>query len=167
MLCRLESSQVDVWILPYLTSLTFQLPSLHMEQTGATNRPYELDDAARRRFVKKLYIPLPERPDREILLRTLLKENVHSLSDEDFTMLSSATHGYSGADLKALCNDASMGPIRDLGAMAMEVAEVDVPPISYAHFTQSLTSVKPSVAEEDLDDYIQFNDMHGTTLGAT
>ncbi len=28
---------------------------------GATNRPQELDDAARRRFVKKLFIPLPEK----------------------------------------------------------------------------------------------------------
>lgn len=27
---------------------------------GATNRPQELDEAARRRFVKRLYIPLPE-----------------------------------------------------------------------------------------------------------
>jgi SpoVK/Ycf46/Vps4 family AAA+-type ATPase len=27
---------------------------------GATNRPQELDEAARRRLVKKLYIPLPE-----------------------------------------------------------------------------------------------------------
>lgn len=27
---------------------------------GATNRPQELDDAARRRFTKRLYIPLPE-----------------------------------------------------------------------------------------------------------
>lgn len=26
---------------------------------GATNRPQELDEAARRRFVKRLYIPLP------------------------------------------------------------------------------------------------------------
>ena len=27
---------------------------------GATNRPQELDEAARRRLVKRLYIPLPE-----------------------------------------------------------------------------------------------------------
>jgi SpoVK/Ycf46/Vps4 family AAA+-type ATPase len=39
---------------------------------GATNRPHELDDAARRRFVKRLYIPLPERADRQILLERLL-----------------------------------------------------------------------------------------------
>ena len=112
-----------------------------------------------------MYIPLPERPDREILLRTLLKKNVHSLSDEEITKLSSATHGYSGADLKALCNDASMGPIRDLGARAMEVAAEDVPPISYKHFRRSLKGMNPSVSEEDLDDYIKFNDTYGTKNG--
>jgi AAA+ superfamily predicted ATPase len=31
---------------------------------GATNRPQELDEAARRRFVKRLYIPLPDAPAR-------------------------------------------------------------------------------------------------------
>ena len=128
---------------------------------GATNRPHELDDAARRRFVKRLYIPLPEQPDRECLLRTLLKKNVNSLTDEDITKLSAATDGYSGADLKALCNDASLGPIRDLGAGAMEVATDDVPPISYRHFRRSLKSMNPSVSKEDLDDYIKFNDTYG------
>lgn len=31
---------------------------------GATNRPQELDEAVRRRFTKRLYIPLPERSTR-------------------------------------------------------------------------------------------------------
>ena len=148
----------DVGDLPFYL-LAF-LPFLSFT-SGATNRPHELDDAARRRFVKRLYIPLPEQSDREILLRTLLKKNTHSLTDEEITKLSSATHGYSGADLKALCNDASMGPIRDLGARAMEIAAEDVPPISYKHFRRSLKGMNPSVSEEDLDDYIKFNDAYG------
>jgi len=147
---------------PYAYHVPFcTFPSFPSFLSGATNRPHELDDAARRRFVKRLYIPLPEQSDREILLRTLLKKNTHSLTDEEITKLSSATHGYSGADLKALCNDASMGPIRDLGARAMEIAAEDVPPISYKHFRRSLKGMNPSVSEEDLDDYIKFNDTYG------
>ena len=41
----------------------------HVLLIGATNRPHELDDAARRRFVKRLYVALPEMKDREVLIR--------------------------------------------------------------------------------------------------
>jgi len=129
---------------------------------GATNRPHELDDAARRRFVKRLYIPLPEKPDREILLRTLLEKNSHSVSDRDYTKLSSDTKGFSGADLKALCTDAALGPIRQLGVRALEVNAQDVPPISYRHFRQALKGMRPSVAQSDLDIYIEWNMTYGS-----
>ena len=112
-----------------------------------------------------MYIPLPEQPDREILLRALLKKDVHSLSDEEITKLSSATHGYSGADLKALCSDAALGPLRDLGPRAMEVAAEDVPPITYTHFRRTLKGMNPSVREEDLEDYIKFDTVFGNKPG--
>ena len=130
---------------------------------GATNRPSELDDAARRRFVKRLYIPLPEAEDREVLLRTLLKKNNHNLSDKEITKLSNeGTKGFSGADLKALCTDASLGPIRQLGIRALEIDANDVPPISYKHFRQALKGMNPSVAQADLDAYIDFNRTYGS-----
>ena len=44
------------------------------------------------------------------------------------------TKGFSGADLKALCTDAALGPIRQLGIRALEINANDVPPISYRHF---------------------------------
>jgi len=129
---------------------------------GATNRPHELDDAARRRFVKRLYIPLPETSDREILLRTLLKKNSHSLSSEDIQRLAEDTDGYSGADLKALCTDAALGPIRQLGARALMIDIKDVPPISYRHFRQALRGMNPSVAQSDLEIYLKWNDTYGS-----
>jgi len=39
---------------------------------GATNRPQDLDEAARRRFVKRLYVPLPDYEARETLIKGLL-----------------------------------------------------------------------------------------------
>ena len=128
---------------------------------GATNLPQELDDAARRRFVKKIYIPLPEQSAREALLRTLMSDNNNSLSDKELIKLSQDTHGFSGADLKALCTDAAMGPLRQLGTKALTIATDDIPPITYKHFRQSLRGMNASVAEADLAQYIEWNNTYG------
>jgi fidgetin-like protein 1 len=131
---------------------------------GATNRPQELDDAARRRFTKRLYIPLPETNDREILLRALLGKNTHVLTDADIVKLSQQTEGFSGADLKALAAEAAMGPIRQLGSRALEVEVADIPPISLKHFKRALRSVRPSVASSDLEQYIEWDKSFGSKL---
>lgn len=134
---------------------------------GATNRPQELDEAARRRFTKRLYIPLPEIDDREALIRVLLKSNHHLLHDHDIRTLAKETEGFSGADLKALSTDAAMGPIRQLGAKALEVSISDVPPISYRHFRQSLKGLKPSVSPDDLVQYVEWDKVFGTKTAPT
>ena len=43
---------------------------------GATNRPQDLDEAARRRLVKRLYVPLPEAPARAHIIKHLLSKEV-------------------------------------------------------------------------------------------
>lgn len=130
---------------------------------GATNRPQELDEAARRRFVKRLYIPLPEEHDREQLLRVLLEKNCHQLSDHEIKKLAKDTKGFSGADLKALSTDAAMGPIRALGSRGIiDVDPSDIPPISYKHFRQALRGTKPSVAQADLLQYIEWDQTYGS-----
>jgi len=84
---------------------------------GATNKPHELDEAARRRFVKRFYVPLPDAAARRVLFRTLLAKNQHALTaaqiDDD---LVTRTDGFSGADCRNLCQEAAMGPVRDVGA---------------------------------------------------
>jgi fidgetin-like protein 1 len=129
---------------------------------GATNRPQELDDAARRRFTKRLYIPLPEVSDREILLRVLLGKNKHQLTENEIKKLAEDTDGFSGADLKSLSTDAAMGPIRQLGSRALEVEVSDIPPISFKHFRQALRSVRPSVSPSDLVQYIEWDKTYGS-----
>ena len=60
---------------------------------GATNRPQELDDAARRRFVKKLYIPLPEQLGRTEIVRNLLRKQGDILTDEEIENIGEITDG--------------------------------------------------------------------------
>lgn len=129
---------------------------------GATNRPQELDEAARRRFVKRLYIPLPVEKDRAILLNVMLKKNNHVLTASDVDKLAKDTEGFSGADLKALCTDAAMGPIRALGPRALSIDIKDVPPISFKHFKRSLKGTKPSVAPGDLVQYEEWDKIYGS-----
>lgn len=45
---------------------------------GATNRPQDLDEAARRRLVKRLYVPLPEEGARKKIIENLMANQVSS-----------------------------------------------------------------------------------------
>lgn len=60
---------------------------------AATNLPWAIDEAARRRFVRRQYIPLPEDHVREKQLRTLLAAQKHSLRDRDLQVLVQVTDG--------------------------------------------------------------------------
>lgn len=68
---------------------------------GATNRPEELDEAARRRFVKRLYIPLPEETARKQLITTLLQDDRRgsspSLTESEIDQIVQQTQGFSGS----------------------------------------------------------------------
>ena len=54
---------------------------------GATNRPQDLDDAALRRLVKRVYVPLPETKTRYMILEKLLSKHGSPLSDKDMANL--------------------------------------------------------------------------------
>jgi SpoVK/Ycf46/Vps4 family AAA+-type ATPase len=60
---------------------------------AATNLPWAIDEAARRRFVRRQYIPLPEDAVRARQLRTLLGAQKQSLSPQDISRLVRLTDG--------------------------------------------------------------------------
>jgi SpoVK/Ycf46/Vps4 family AAA+-type ATPase len=60
---------------------------------AATNLPWAIDEAARRRFVRRQYIPLPEPETRKVQIMTLLKQQQHTLSEEDIDTLVGLTEG--------------------------------------------------------------------------
>ncbi|RZB79215.1 Protein MSP1 isoform G [Glycine soja] len=66
---------------------------------GATNRPFDLDDAVIRRLPRRIYVDLPDAENRMKILRIFLaQENLNS--DFQFDKLANLTDGYSGSDLK-------------------------------------------------------------------
>ncbi|XP_023238400.1 fidgetin-like protein 1 [Centruroides sculpturatus] len=130
---------------------------------GATNRPQELDDAVRRRLAKRLYVPLPETTARIQIIKTLLKEHKHVLSDEDFVDIGNRTEGYSGSDMANLCKEAALGPIRKISFADIEhITQDQVKPICLQDFLDALNQVKATVSEKDLQAYLDWNEKFGS-----
>ncbi|KAI9146575.1 P-loop containing nucleoside triphosphate hydrolase protein [Paraphysoderma sedebokerense] len=79
---------------------------------GATNIPWQLDSAIRRRFEKRIYIPLPELHARARMFQIHIGNTPCQLRQEDFKVLAEKTEGFSGSDIAVVVRDALMGPIR-------------------------------------------------------
>ncbi|XP_068197381.1 vacuolar protein sorting-associated protein 4B isoform X2 [Antennarius striatus] len=79
---------------------------------GATNIPWTLDSAIRRRFEKRIYIPLPEEHARSFMFKLHLGSTPNSLTESDFVTLGKRTEKYSGADISIIVRDALMQPVR-------------------------------------------------------
>lgn len=79
---------------------------------GATNIPWELDAAIRRRFEKRVYIPLPEAEARTAMVKLNLGDTPNELTEEEFDRVGEITQGSSGADIKILVKEALMQPLR-------------------------------------------------------
>ncbi|XP_038073798.1 spastin-like isoform X3 [Patiria miniata] len=129
---------------------------------GATNRPQELDDAVLRRFVKRIYVTMPEAETRKVLLTRLLAKHHTPLTDGDLTQLAQMTDGYSGSDLTALAKDAALGPIRELGpTLVKSAAATEVRDIKLSDFQESIKHIRCSVQPHLLATYAQWNSVYG------
>lgn len=81
---------------------------------ATTNCPWDLDEAMRRRLEKRIYIPLPDRSGRIELFEICLRKIDVDKDSVDIPALASLTEGYSGADIRIVCRDAAMMPMRRL-----------------------------------------------------
>eukprot|EP01117_Protostelium_nocturnum_P013862 TRINITY_DN5217_c0_g1_i1.p1 TRINITY_DN5217_c0_g1~~TRINITY_DN5217_c0_g1_i1.p1 ORF type:complete len:471 (-),score=170.92 TRINITY_DN5217_c0_g1_i1:119-1408(-) len=79
---------------------------------AATNVPWMLDAAIRRRFEKRIYIPLPEHGARTKMFSLGLGQTPHTLTNDNFKELGQSTEMYSGSDISVIVRDAIMQPIR-------------------------------------------------------
>ncbi|TKR92650.1 hypothetical protein L596_007264 [Steinernema carpocapsae] len=79
---------------------------------GATNIPWVLDAAIRRRFEKRVYIPLPELNARKDMFKLHIGQTVNTLTEADYKTLAEKTDGFSGHDVSIVVRDALMQPVR-------------------------------------------------------
>ena len=81
---------------------------------GATNIPWQLDSAIRRRFERRIYIPLPDLASRTKMFELNVGDTPCKLTKEDYRSLGEMTDGYSGSDIAVVVKDALMEPVRKI-----------------------------------------------------
>ena len=132
---------------------------------GATNRPQDLDEAVLRRFVKRIYVPLPTIESRTALIKSLLRNQRHKVSDRDIHTLASQLEGYSGSDITALAREAAYGPIRELTpSEVLRVNPKSVRPIGRGDFEDAQKKVRASVSSVNTLGYAEWNAKFGTII---
>ncbi len=118
---------------------------------AATNRPDMVDTALLRpgRFDRLIYIGLPDLEARVEILRIHLRGKP---LDEDVNIeeFAKETEGYTGADIAAACNEASMLAIRDfiLGGGELDETEIKKAKITKSHITTSFKKYAAKSQEE-------------------
>ncbi|XP_023974947.1 ATPase family gene 2 protein homolog A isoform X4 [Physeter macrocephalus] len=120
---------------------------------GATNRPHALDAALRRpgRFDKEIEIGVPNAQDRLDILQKLLRRVPHLLTEAELLQLANNAHGYVGADLKALCNEAGLHALRRVLRKHPNLADSKVAglvKITLKDFLQGMNDIRPSAMRE-------------------
>ena len=116
---------------------------------GATNRPFDLDEAALRRLTKRIYIDMPDKEARLGAIMKSIKDVKYRLSKQELHQLGHMTKGYSFADINAVVKDAAMGPIRDLKSNPSQIVNMskdEIRPVVLADFQHALQRFQPSVS---------------------
>lgn len=133
---------------------------------GATNRPFDLDDAVIRRLPRRIYVDLPDAENRLKILKIFLTpENLES--GFQFEKLAKETEGYSGSDLKNLCIAAAYRPVQELLQEEQKGEGADASPclrpLSLDDFIQSKAKVSPSVAYDatTMNELRKWNEQYG------
>lgn len=88
---------------------------------AATNQIDQLDEACIRRFNKRIFVGLPDSSCRKRIFLSCLKNIPKRLTDEDLDIISEKMDGFSGCDIKQLCQDISMMPVREILSHSLPV----------------------------------------------
>jgi len=137
------------------------------------NRPWDLDEAMRRRLERRIYVPLPDQKAREQML-TIHTSGLKLAPSVSFPMLATSLNGFSGADVQLVCRDAAMmimrkaiaGKSPDEIIMMQESGSLDGE-ITMDDFEEAIERTAPSVAPAELNAYSEWNDEFGCTSRST
>ncbi|KAL2343654.1 hypothetical protein Fmac_004939 [Flemingia macrophylla] len=137
---------------------------------AATNLPWELDAAMLRRLEKRILVPLPE----PVARRAMFEELLPPQPDNElipYDLLVERTEGYSGSDIRLLCKETAMQPLRRLMSQLEKRQEEVVPeeelptvgPIRAEDIEIALKNTRPS-AHLHAHKYDKFNADYGSQI---
>lgn len=139
-----RSGQTSQMLRNIVNQLLMELDGVGSDNDGlfvlaATNMPWDVDPALLRpgRFDRIVLVSPPDEPAREAILRSYLE--TRPLQGIDLRALVRKTEGFSGADLKHLCDSAAEK------AMAASIKTHMVQPISMSDMNRALKEVKASI----------------------
>jgi transitional endoplasmic reticulum ATPase len=136
---------------------------------GATNRPGALDPALRRpgRFDREIEIGVPDKEGRHEVLQ-IHTRGMPLAEDVDLKKLAEMTHGYTGADLAALCRETAMKALRRY-LPQINLEEERIPPsvlekmeVKMEDFINAYKEVTPTAMREV---YIEVSTVHWDDIG--
>jgi len=133
---------------------------------GATNKPWDMDDAMISRFQRRIYVPLPDEKARKSIIKIHL--NGAELGSINIEGLVERTRGFSGRDIANLCQEAINLMVResnpDLEELTMQQLEhysLRSRSLSKEDFDRALEKIKPSSQQKDLDKYEKWKEEFG------
>ena len=134
--------------------------SKHVVVLAATNHPWNLDEARRRRLEKRIYLPLPEFDTRKQLLQLKMKGCAFEIDPQlDWDKVAQMLDGYSGSDIGVIVREANLNIVRKIGYQEFadhkdEYLKTRV--FTEQDFVEAIEKTKPSVNQKDLERYEQF-----------
>ncbi|XP_063377452.1 katanin p60 ATPase-containing subunit A-like 1 isoform X4 [Cydia fagiglandana] len=133
---------------------------------AATNHPWDIDEAFRRRFEKRIYVGLPDESTRVKLLKLNLRE-VALDPNVDLEELAGKLEGYSGSDICNLCRDAAMMTMRRKIAgkspdqiRHLKRSELEAP-VSKEDLVAATEKTRRTVSQADVARYTGWMQRHG------
>jgi transitional endoplasmic reticulum ATPase len=136
---------------------------------AATNRPNAIDPALRRpgRFDREIEIGVPDRNGRKEILQ-IHTRNMPLAKDVDLEQLATITHGFTGADLAALCREAAMLTLRRV-LPKIDVEQEVIPneillsiEVTMEDFMNALKGIQPSALREV---FVEIPNVHWEDIG--
>jgi len=130
----------------------------HLYVVAATNKPWDLDWAFIRRFQKRVMVPLPDYATR-LQMFEINCAQLELTTDVDFHTLTQLTDGYSGSDIKDICQVVRQEVIRELFESG-EAEDTTKKPrsLGMTDFKRAISNRKPSVSKEMIKEYDKWFD---------